>query len=86
MPTWLEILFGAIPGVLGLVGALWRMGEMHNELRNIVERIAPVPQMAQDIAYLKGRLDGTDVERLSGTGHRTPRARKVSAVAANHTS
>lgn len=58
MPIWLAIAFGSVPGVLGLVVAVWRMGALHNEVKTIKEWIAPLPQMASDIAYLKGVSDG----------------------------
>lgn len=75
MPVWLEIAFAAVPGVLGLIGALWRLGGMHSELKNITERIAPLGQMATDIAYLKGRVEGADIERLSPRPHVLAKAR-----------
>ncbi len=41
------------------------MGALHNEVKNIGERLKDLPSMASDIAYLKGRQDGADVASLA---------------------
>lgn len=83
MPLWLAILFGAVPGVMGLVVAFFRMGAVHNELKNIAARIEPLTQMASDIAYLKGIEDGKKQASVQAlTEHLTAdrRPRRVAAA------
>lgn len=79
MPVWLMIAFGSVPGSVALFVAIWRMGAMHNELKNMGDRLEPLDQMGKDIAYLKGRQDGSDVERMTPTMH-TRRRPKIASL------
>lgn len=89
MPVWLEISLGVLalaisttPGVIALVTALISFGRLHQQVTSQGEILKAVPGMAVDIAYLRGRLEGSDVERLS-TITTTTRRRKIALAAHN---
>lgn len=77
MPIWLQVFaaVGGVSGVLGLLGAFVGFGRVMEKIEHIATSIKDVPSMAQDIAYLKGRMDvgvEASVERL-----RRPRIRPL---------
>ena len=82
MPVWLMILFGAVPGGLALVVAIFHMGAMRRDVHDIMERAKGWDQARLDLAYIKGRLEGADIERLSAAPV-TRRSRAALKVAAS---
>jgi hypothetical protein len=82
MPLWLQLLSVSTPAALALIAVVWRMGVLHNEVKNIATMIEPIPKMAEDIAYLKGIDDGKrQAAVVALTEHLTPsQRRKVSAA------
>ena len=77
MPVWLMICFGAVPGVLGLVMAAVNMGSLRRDVHSLVERSKGWDTAVTDLAYIKGRLEESDVTRMTPTSRR----KRIAAVA-----
>ncbi|CAB4132033.1 hypothetical protein UFOVP134_6 [uncultured Caudovirales phage] len=60
MPEWLMILFGAVPGTIGLICALIFLGGIKRDVHDLVKRAESWDQAGKDLAYLRGRMDGTE--------------------------
>ena len=70
----------------GLVGALYGFGRLHQEVTTIRDWVEAIPKMSEDIAYLRGRMDGTtdNIAMLQDhalKNHRRPRATPMKAAA-----
>jgi hypothetical protein len=82
MPIWLMILFGAVPGCLALFVAFTHLGAMRRDVHDLSTRSAGWDQMKLDVAYLRGRFDGTQatVDLLQEQSMDHPRRHRVRAV------
>lgn len=75
MPAWLEILFGAVPGSIGLLVAIFHMGALRRDVHDLIDRSKGWDQAKSDLSYIKGRFEESDVSRLTP---KRPRLRAVS--------
>jgi hypothetical protein len=85
VPVWLMILFGALPGCLALFVAATHLGAMRRDVHDLVERAASWDKMKLDVAYLRGRFDGTDdtvrlLQEQAVSPHATRRRPRLKAV------
>lgn len=81
---WIMVLCGAVPGIAGLICALIFLGGIKRDVHDLLSRAEKWDKAGEDLAYLRGRLDGTEatvdllqdhaLERVRRT---RPRALKV---------
>lgn len=85
MPVWLQYLaaFGGGSGLLALVGSAIGFGRLLGAVDAIKEKVAAIPQMAEDIAFLKGVNDGKKAAAVEAlTEHIAPEPRRAKRIAA----
>ena len=64
------IIFGAVPGVLGLAMAALQMGAMRRDVHDLLARAAGWDKVKEDVQYMRGRFEEQDVTRLSPSKRR----------------
>ena len=72
MPLWAiiaSLCIAAVPGLVGLFVAALNMGAIRRDVHDLVQRAGGWDSMKTDVAYIKGRLDNSDLDRLTAVDH-----------------